>query len=65
VLTIGQFYVERYYARGTARALPPTPFQRLRQDVFRVRPQPEPALGDAPWATDPPPQPPPHHEEAR
>jgi polar amino acid transport system permease protein len=65
VLTIGQFYVERYYARGTTRALPPTPFQRLRQDLFHVRPQPTPALGEAPWLDAPPPPPPPHHEEAR
>ncbi|MFF2051446.1 amino acid ABC transporter permease [Leifsonia sp. NPDC058194] len=25
-----QYYIERYYARGSVRALPPTPFQRLR-----------------------------------
>ncbi|MEU7472463.1 amino acid ABC transporter permease [Streptomyces sp. NPDC044984] len=30
VLSVGQYYVERYYARGAARALPPTPLQRLR-----------------------------------
>ncbi len=30
VLTIGQYYVERYYARGSSRALPPTPLQRFR-----------------------------------
>lgn len=30
VLSVGQFYVERYYARGSARTLPPTPWQRLR-----------------------------------
>lgn len=30
VLGAGQFYVERYYARGNVRALPPTPLQRLR-----------------------------------
>jgi polar amino acid transport system permease protein len=29
VLGVGQFYVERHYARGAARALPPTPVQRL------------------------------------
>jgi polar amino acid transport system permease protein len=49
VLTIGQFYVERHYARGATRTLPPTPLQRLRQDLFRLRPQPQPALADAPW----------------
>jgi polar amino acid transport system permease protein len=30
VLTAGQFYVERYYARGARRTLPPTPLQRAR-----------------------------------
>ena len=30
VLTFGQYYIERYYARGAARTLPPTPLQRLR-----------------------------------
>jgi polar amino acid transport system permease protein len=29
VLTAGQYYVERYYARGAARELPPTPRQRI------------------------------------
>ncbi|MER5736455.1 amino acid ABC transporter permease [Streptomyces sp. NPDC002262] len=29
VLSAGQFYVERHYARGSARALPPTPLRRL------------------------------------
>ncbi|GAA2054286.1 amino acid ABC transporter permease [Catenulispora yoronensis] len=29
VLSIGQYYVERYYARGSSRSLPPTPFQKL------------------------------------
>ncbi len=31
VLSIVQFYVERYYARGSVHALPPTPVQRLRR----------------------------------
>lgn len=30
VLMIGQYYVERYYARGAVRELPPTPLQRMR-----------------------------------
>ncbi|MBJ7608477.1 MAG: amino acid ABC transporter permease [Candidatus Dormibacteraeota bacterium] len=34
VLTIGQFYIERHFARGTARELPPTPLQRLRGLLF-------------------------------
>ena len=31
VLTIGQYYVERYFARGAMRNLPPTPVQRIRR----------------------------------
>ena len=30
LLSIGQYYVERHFARGSARSLPPTPLQRLR-----------------------------------
>lgn len=30
VLSIGQFYIERHFARGSARVLPPTPIQRAR-----------------------------------
>jgi polar amino acid transport system permease protein len=30
VLSIGQYYLERRFARGSSRALPPTPLQRLR-----------------------------------
>jgi polar amino acid transport system permease protein len=33
VLSAGQFYVERYYARGAPRELPPTPLQRLRRQT--------------------------------
>jgi len=33
ILSIGQFYVERYFARGSLRTQPPTPIQRLRQDL--------------------------------
>jgi polar amino acid transport system permease protein len=49
LLTIGQYYVERYYARGSTRALPPTPIQRIRQSLFHVRIKPVPAMADAPW----------------
>lgn len=34
LLTVGQYYIERYYARGAARELPPTPLQRLRRNLF-------------------------------
>ncbi len=44
VLTIGQFYVERRYARSALRTLPPTPLQRMRalltRNVIRLRPEP-------------------------
>ncbi|WP_324786112.1 amino acid ABC transporter permease [Streptomyces sp. H51] len=33
VLSVGQYYVERYYARGSSRNLPPTPWQRVRQNL--------------------------------
>jgi polar amino acid transport system permease protein len=56
VLTVGQYYVERYYARGSSRALPPTPLQRLRGSLSRVRVEPVPAL---------PPSIPIHHEGTR
>lgn len=37
VLTIGQYYLERYYARGSSRALPPTPRQRFWAAVAQTR----------------------------
>ena len=40
VATIGQYYVERYFARGAARELPPTPLQRLRRMLFTFHVQP-------------------------
>jgi polar amino acid transport system permease protein len=42
VATIGQYYIERHYARGAARELPETPLQRLRRTLFTHRPGPEP-----------------------
>jgi len=46
ILTIGQYYVERHYARGSARALPPTPLQRLRRYLFTLHSElPAPAAG--------------------
>jgi polar amino acid transport system permease protein len=44
VLTVGQYYVERYYARGSSRQLPPTPLQRFRTMLStRHAPPPVPA----------------------
>ena len=34
VLTIAQFYLERHYARGALRTLPPTPLQKARWSVL-------------------------------
>ena len=33
LLSFGQYYLERYFARGAARELPPTPLQRLRRSL--------------------------------
>jgi polar amino acid transport system permease protein len=35
VLMVGQYYIERYYARGSVRSLPPTPLQRVRARLAR------------------------------
>jgi polar amino acid transport system permease protein len=34
ILSIGQYYIERRYARGAARELPPTALQRIRTQFF-------------------------------
>ncbi|MCU1665842.1 MAG: amino acid transporter permease [Pseudonocardia sp.] len=33
VMSIGQFYIERHYARGALRTVPPTPIQRFRASI--------------------------------
>jgi polar amino acid transport system permease protein len=37
ILTVGQYYVERYFARGSQRELPETPVQRFRRLFFTYR----------------------------
>jgi polar amino acid transport system permease protein len=37
IATIGQYYVERHYARGASRELPDTPLQRLRVNLLSIR----------------------------
>jgi polar amino acid transport system permease protein len=37
ILSIGQYYVERYYARGAARELPPTAVQALKARMIGLR----------------------------
>ena len=36
VVTVVQYYVERHYARGAVRTLPPTPLQRVRAELTAV-----------------------------
>ncbi|MER7052313.1 MULTISPECIES: amino acid ABC transporter permease [unclassified Streptomyces] len=37
ILSVGQYYIERYYARGSIRTLPPTPLQRFKAAVLPTR----------------------------
>ncbi|MCX4510890.1 amino acid ABC transporter permease [Streptomyces sp. NBC_01619] len=37
VLSVGQYYLERHYARGSSRSLPPTPLQKIKATLFTVR----------------------------
>ncbi|MGS2590359.1 amino acid ABC transporter permease [Streptomyces hebeiensis] len=36
VLSVGQYYLERYYARGSSRSLPQTPLQRVRANLLSL-----------------------------
>ncbi|MER5635699.1 amino acid ABC transporter permease [Kitasatospora sp. NPDC002227] len=45
ILTVVQYYIERHYARGANRVLPPTPLQRLRGLFAGRRPAPA-TVGD-------------------
>jgi polar amino acid transport system permease protein len=36
VLYVGQYYLERYYARGSIRELPATPLQRIRRGLLSI-----------------------------
>ncbi|MFT4213774.1 MAG: amino acid ABC transporter permease [Microbacterium sp.] len=55
ILSIAQYYIERYYARGSVRVLPPTPLQRFRRWVAVQWAR----LGDEPAAAPPGAAPPP------
>ncbi|MFI5630466.1 amino acid ABC transporter permease [Streptomyces sp. NPDC051664] len=37
VLSVGQYCLERHYARGSSRSLPPTPLQKIRATLLSVR----------------------------
>jgi polar amino acid transport system permease protein len=47
ILSVGQYYLERYFGRGSSRELPPTPLQRLRRNLttFHVTPPRVPERG--------------------
>jgi polar amino acid transport system permease protein len=47
VVSVAQFYVERYFSRGALRTVPPTPLQRLRAAVSDVRARARVATGAA------------------
>ncbi|WP_369193746.1 amino acid ABC transporter permease [Streptomyces djakartensis] len=36
VFSVGQYYLERYYARGSSRSLPDTPFQKIKANVLSL-----------------------------
>ncbi|WP_354642289.1 amino acid ABC transporter permease [Kitasatospora camelliae] len=36
VFSIGQYYLERYYAKGASRNLPPTPLQKIKANLFSI-----------------------------
>jgi polar amino acid transport system permease protein len=36
ILSVGQYYIERHYAQGSIRQLPPTPWQMFRRTVLSV-----------------------------
>ncbi|WP_435134741.1 amino acid ABC transporter permease [Actinacidiphila sp. bgisy144] len=47
VVSVAQFYVERYFSRGALRTLPPTPLQRVRAALLDVRARARFAAGAA------------------
>jgi polar amino acid transport system permease protein len=47
ILTVGQYYLERHFARGALRGLPLTPIQRFRRMLFTFH-APPPAVEELP-----------------
>ncbi|POX41410.1 ABC transporter permease [Streptomyces sp. Ru73] len=39
VLSVGQYYLERHYARGSSHRLPATPWQKVRANLLVLRPR--------------------------
>lgn len=53
ILTVGQYYLERYFGRGSQRELPPTPWQRFRRMLTTFHaPPPMPAVVPVSLPTD-------------
>jgi polar amino acid transport system permease protein len=52
ILSVAQYYIERHYARGSVRVLPPTPIQRarfwVREQWARLDDDEKPASGTPP-----------------
>ncbi|TLS42241.1 amino acid ABC transporter permease [Streptomyces montanus] len=36
ILSVGQYYIERYYSRGSSRTLPDTPFQKIKANMLSL-----------------------------
>jgi polar amino acid transport system permease protein len=51
IMMVGQYYVERHYARGSVRQLPPTPLERLRRGLL-IRPDGRAGFGRFPGVID-------------
>ncbi|MFH9004381.1 amino acid ABC transporter permease [Streptomyces afghaniensis] len=47
VFSIGQYYLERYYARGSSRSLPATPFQKIKANLLSLSNRSKPTGGTA------------------
>ncbi|CAM5707351.1 amino acid ABC transporter permease [Streptomyces purpurascens] len=47
IFSIGQYYLERYYARGSSRSLPATPFQKIKANVLSLSNRSKPTGGTA------------------
>ncbi|GAA2400684.1 ABC transporter permease subunit [Streptomyces coeruleofuscus] len=47
VFSIGQYYLERHYARGSSRSLPATPFQKIKANVLSLSSRSKPTGGTA------------------
>jgi polar amino acid transport system permease protein len=47
VFSVGQYYLERYYARGSSRSLPATPFQKIKANLLSLSNRSKPTGGTA------------------